>query len=594
MPWGRFEQIPRLDAAGLKSLNDMIRYLFQKVQGGLTRKELSSGLQNVIDSKAEAAAVNALGETVGEHASQITQNAAQIALRVSRAEYTQDKIYRGDTPPEAAAEGSLWLDTSAAPELLKKYNGTQWVVVGTDTLKTAGISIAAEGLALNGPAVDIRTQQMAVNIVDADSEDVTRVGIDAHGVAAERMTADELHAAVLYEGNTGRALRLPPGTYTFYVRPDGDDNAAGSSWDTAKRTIQSVVDSLPKWLDGASVTISLYNGYNYNEDVVFSGFYGTGDISLFQTNVWQSFANVNSVTVNSCSCRVAMRFIIAKAVTITRGGPAHTMWACKIHNTAANAVALKVELGAKMTVSGSDFVAHTGISANALSRVLSQGNTGSCTVAYSADGGAEVVLTGTGLTGTQSKTNGGQITGSATATASPGASAAPGVTATTVQIALAASRTWRASQWYGDGSVHDIGYGDYGYGIQTGCMWFNASALAAIKGKTVVSARLRFTRRNGIGSSAAETITVYALGSPASRPAGSWAGSPAAVKTGTGATTANVPRGTAAWLTVAPADAQLLVNGTAAGLCLYTGSTGYGKGDGYGTANAPVLEITYK
>jgi len=196
--------------------------------------------------------------------------------------------------------------------------------------------------------------------------------------------------------------------------------------------------------------------------------------------------------------------------------------------------------------------------------------------------------------GSRNITAGGQVTGSDTATASPGAAAAPGVTATTVQIALAASRTWRATQWYGDGSVNDIGYGDYGYGIQTGCMWFDAAALAAIKGKTVVSARLRFTRRNGIGSSAAESITVYALSTPAARPAGSWAGSPAAVKTGTGAATAGVPRGAAAWLTVAPADAQLLVNGTAAGLCLYTGSAGYGKGDGYGTANAPVLEITYK
>ncbi|MDD3243011.1 MAG: hypothetical protein PHD32_04715, partial [Eubacteriales bacterium] len=190
MPWGRFDPISNADAGGIKNLNDMLRYLFAKVQGGLTRKELASSLENVIDAKAEAAAVNALGETVGQHTSSIAQNAAAIALRVTQAAYDGEKPYVGASPPESPEAGRLWLDTSVTPNLLKQYNGSAWETAGTDALKTAGLAIDATGIALDGPTVDISTQTMAIDIVDGDDTSVSKVAIDANGVSAERVNAD--------------------------------------------------------------------------------------------------------------------------------------------------------------------------------------------------------------------------------------------------------------------------------------------------------------------------------------------------------------------------------------------------------------------
>lgn len=120
-------------------------------------------------------------------------------------------------------------------------------------------------------------------------------------------------------------------------------------------------------------------------------------------------------------------------------------------------------------------------------------------------------------------------------------------------------------------------------------MRFDLSSLA---GKTVLSARIRLMRRNGVGSSSAETITVQTYTSPATLPGGNTSGN-APVRGGTGAS-ATIPRGVATWMDINPADVQAIINGSAVGLCLHTGGTGYGKCDGVGDATPPILEVTYQ
>ncbi|MDD4796662.1 MAG: hypothetical protein PHO66_02720, partial [Eubacteriales bacterium] len=255
MPWGRFDPVNGTKPPDMKNLNDMLRYLFNKVQGGLTRKELSSSLQNVIDSKAEAAVLNELGETVGEHSSLIQQNAAQISLKVSQTTYDGEKPHVGSAPPEDPPTGRLWLDTSATPNLLKRWDGAAWVAAGAEALKTAGIDISADRVQVDGAAVEFNTQVLSINVKDPDDQDISRVSIDDNGVSAERVNADALYTGPVYVNDVllgfvgPRASRLPPGTYDIYVRPDGNDNNEGGWWGAPKRTIAGALDVLPKHLD---------------------------------------------------------------------------------------------------------------------------------------------------------------------------------------------------------------------------------------------------------------------------------------------------------------------------------------------------------
>ncbi|MDD4797751.1 MAG: hypothetical protein PHO66_08295, partial [Eubacteriales bacterium] len=243
MPWGKYEPLQNTAAGNLKNLNDMLRYLFTKVQGNLTRRELSSSLRDVIDSKAEAAALDGLGETVGEHSSLIQQNAAQISLKVSQTIYDGEKPSVGSTPPEDPPIGRLWLDTAATPNLLTRWDGAAWVAAGAETLKTAGIDISAGNLSLYGANLNARTQNFLVDIIDPSNTDISRVSIDDNGVSAERVNADALYTGPVYvndvlPGFAGpRAARLPPGTYAIYVRPDGNDNNEGGWWGAPKRTL---------------------------------------------------------------------------------------------------------------------------------------------------------------------------------------------------------------------------------------------------------------------------------------------------------------------------------------------------------------------
>ena len=49
-----------------------------------------------------------------------------------REQYLGDGIYKGNTPPPNPKVGDLWLDTSVEPNVLYRWNGSEWVKVGTD------------------------------------------------------------------------------------------------------------------------------------------------------------------------------------------------------------------------------------------------------------------------------------------------------------------------------------------------------------------------------------------------------------------------------------------------------------------------------
>lgn len=80
--------------------------------------------------------------------SNISQNANNIALKVNTSTYNTEKVYRGGTPPTTLYANMLWLDTSVTPNLLKRYTGSTWVAAGTEEVKSSGIYIGPNRVAI--------------------------------------------------------------------------------------------------------------------------------------------------------------------------------------------------------------------------------------------------------------------------------------------------------------------------------------------------------------------------------------------------------------------------------------------------------------
>ena len=79
--------------------------------------------------------------TVSQHTTAISQNTTDIGLRALSTE-VEGKIYKQSTAP-AHTNGRLWLDTSAAPNILKRSTGSAWVNVSPTKASEIGLTDTA-------------------------------------------------------------------------------------------------------------------------------------------------------------------------------------------------------------------------------------------------------------------------------------------------------------------------------------------------------------------------------------------------------------------------------------------------------------------
>lgn len=79
--------------------------------------------------------------TVSQHTTDIDQNKQAINLRALSTE-VEGKIYKQSTAP-AHTNGRLWLDTSAAPNILKRSTGSAWVNVSPTKASEIGLTDTA-------------------------------------------------------------------------------------------------------------------------------------------------------------------------------------------------------------------------------------------------------------------------------------------------------------------------------------------------------------------------------------------------------------------------------------------------------------------
>lgn len=144
--------------------------------------------------------------------SSITQQAAQIALKVNTATYNAEKVYRGASAPASPSADTLWLDTSLSPNILKRWTGSAWVAMGAQELKTSGITIGPNNVA-------ITTEQFLLQLLDPNNNENVLMEMSASGnVGFKELYADEVISdsvplayhgpAVLYVNWRREGLRL--------------------------------------------------------------------------------------------------------------------------------------------------------------------------------------------------------------------------------------------------------------------------------------------------------------------------------------------------------------------------------------------------
>lgn len=138
----------------------------------------------------------------------------------------------------------------------------------------------------------------------------------------------------------------------------------------------------------------------------------------------------------------------------------------------------------------------------------------------------------------------------------------PATTSGTATFGPVETRSYRTLGWRFD--TDDIYQGQYGgNGNHTGCAFYG-SGPRSLAGATVTNAAIQVRRHNGGGITAAQPTTLW-LVTQATRPAG-------APTLGASTPGPSLAWGASTWFAVPVAWAQAIVNGTAGGLAIFTGS----------------------
>ncbi len=229
-----------------------------------------------------------LANRVTNAESKITQNANSISLKVSTSTYNSEKVYRGATAPSGTMYmNMLWLDTSVSPNLLKRYDGSNWIAAGAQEVKSSGIYIGDNN-------VSITTENFLLQLLDPANNENVLMEMSADGnvgfkeLYADRVISESIAAA--YDGPT-----------TLYVNP----SYSGTS-NTYFRSLGEAVQAVNNRFLREDVWIWLPSGTDIYEPngVHIKGVSGTGHLCIrgYSNNVLNSY-----ITVRGCSAHI--RFV---------------------------------------------------------------------------------------------------------------------------------------------------------------------------------------------------------------------------------------------------------------------------------------------
>ena len=522
--------------------------------------------------------------------SRITQNAGNIALKVSTSVYNTEKVYRSNTAPTTLYANMLWLDTSLSPPILKRYTGSAWAAVGAQELKTSGITIGGNNVA-------ITTENFLLQLLDPANNENVLMEMSASGdVGFQALYADEVVSPSVVNAYTGPA--------TLYVYPALSGMAAN-----ACRSLREALSRINGKALRYDVTVTFFTSEAETlyemEGVEISGV--TGPHTLRIEGMDRNKTLSTFLTVSSCTARIELSCLNIRDCRGLVGG------------TSKNSYLINARNNAFLSLTGCVLDLNN-VTSNALQATASYvdlryceirsayiglglenatGNLyyckGQCTFSVFCMSGI-AFCTGTVPSGGRTSSCNGQIF-DAGVTTDAGTTVAPQTPdSTTVQYATL-TKSYRGG-WRTDtvdvvqGVYSDDGY-SAGLSWNYGCMWFGGLR-GVLSGKTVKSATLTLYRKTGSGSGAARTLYLCAITNAAA------SGAPTVVANY--GTIGTLGRAQQATFAIPLAAAEGLANGTFGGLCLYESPYNFGASNwsanymriaGTDSSDKPCLRVIY-
>ena len=522
--------------------------------------------------------------------SRITQNASNIALKVSTSLYNTEKVYRSSTAPTTLYANMLWLDTSLSPPILKRYTGSAWAAVGAQELKTSGITIGGNNVA-------ITTENFLLQLLDPANNENVLMEMSASGdVGFKELYADEVVSPSVVNAYTGPA--------TLYVYP-----ALSGMADNACRSLREALSRINGKALRYDVTVTFFTSAAETlyemEGVEISGV--TGPHTLRIEGMDRNKTLSTFLTVSSCTARIELSYLHIRDCRGLVGGTSKNSYLINArNNTFLSLTGCVLDLNnvtsnaVQATASYVDLRYCEILSAYiGLGLESATGNLyyckGQCTFSVFCMAGI-AFCTGTAPSGGRTASCNGQIF-DAGVTIDAGAAVAPQTPdSTTVQYATLTKSY--CGGWRSDtvdvvqGAYSEAGYSS-GLSWNYGCMWFGGLR-SVLSGKTVKSATLTLQRKTGSGSSAARTLYLCAITNAAASGAPSIAANYGAIGT--------LGRAQQATFAIPLAAVQGLANGTFGGLCLYESPYNFGASNwsgnymriaGTDSSYKPYLQVVY-
>ena len=519
--------------------------------------------------------------------SRITQNANNIALKVSTSTYNTEKVYRGSTAPTTLYTNMLWLDTSATPNLLKRYTGSAWVAAGAQEVKSSGIYIGPNNVA-------ITTENFLLQLLDPANNENVLMEMSANGnVGFKQLYADEVVS--------NSVASAYGGPIALHV----NTSYSGAS-DTYFRSLGDAVKAVNNRFLRSDVYIYLPNGTGEIYEPAgtqIQGVSGPGKLIIY------GYANsrLNSfISVKGCSAHICFQNVSLREIR-TLNGSNRNPYLIDLqmnHHVEMNSCTLD----ANNVTYDSVYCRTTHVNLyncglyNALQGLevymgwaYMQNCKGSCSWSMVSYAGY-IICSGSVPSGSRNRGNNGQIYD--TGVSIDYGTAIPVVTPDNTALLYATTTKSYRGGWRSDTlDVIQGVYSDSGYKSSLnwnyGCMWFG-NLRSMLSGTTVKSATLTLNRKTGSGSGSAKTLYLCAItnASPSGYPA--IAASYGAIGT--------IGRGETATFSVPVSAIQNLASGAYGALCLYespynfgssTYSSGYMRMSGTDTNNPPYLRIVY-
>ena len=519
--------------------------------------------------------------------SRITQNANNIALKVSNSTYNTEKVYRGSTAPTTLYTNMLWLDTSTTPNLLKRYTGSAWVAAGAQEVKSSGIYIGPNNVA-------ITTENFLLQLLDPANNENVLMEMSANGnVGFKQLYADEVvsdSVASAYGGPI--ALHV-------------NTSYSGAS-DTYFRSLGDAVKAVNNRFLRSDVYIYLPNGTGEIYEPAgtqIQGVSGPGRLIIY------GYANsrLNSyISVKGCSAHICFQNVSLREIR-TLNGSNRNPYLIELqmnHHVEMNSCTLD----ANNVTYDSVYCRTTHVNLyncglyNALQGLevymgwaYMQNCKGSCSWSMVSYAGY-IICSGSVPSGSRNRGNNGQIYD--TGVTIDYGTAIPVVTPDNTALLYATTTKSYRGGWRSDTlDVIQGVYSDSGYKSSLnwnyGCMWFG-NLRSTLSGTTIKSATLTLNRKTGSGAGSAKTLYLCAItnASPSGYP--SIAASYGAIGT--------IGRGETATFSVPVSAIQDLASGAYGALCLYespynfgssTYSSGYMRMSGTDTNNPPYLRVVY-